>query len=69
MLFRSGGGSVEYSALPIRGKRAMKFDFVIGNPPYQDETLGENKGYAPPIYHLFLDSAYKVADKVELIHP
>lgn len=47
----------------------MKFDFVIGNPPYQDETLGENKGYAPPIYHLFLDGAYKVADKVELIHP
>ncbi len=64
-----GGGSVEYSALPTRGKRAMKFDFVIGNPPYQDETLGENKGYAPPIYHLFLDGAYKVADKVELIHP
>ncbi len=64
-----GGESVEYSALPIRGKRAMKFDFVIGNPPYQDETLGENKGYAPPIYHLFLDGAYKVADKVELIHP
>ena len=64
-----GGGSVEYSALPTRGKRAMKFDFVIGNPPYQYETLGENKGYAPPIYHLFLDGAYKVADKVELIHP
>ena len=64
-----GGGSVEYSALPTRGKRAMKFDFLIGNPPYQDETLGENKGYAPPIYHLFLDGAYKVADKVELIHP
>ena len=64
-----GGGIVEYSALPTRGKRAMKFDFVIGNPPYQDETLGENKGYAPPIYHLFLDGAYEVADKVELIHP
>ena len=64
-----GGGSVEYSALPTRGKRAMKFDFVIGNPPYQDETLGEDKGYAPPIYHLFLDGAYKVAGKVELIHP
>lgn len=65
----TGGGSVEFLALPTRGKRAMKFDFVIGNPPYQDETLGENKGYAPPIYHLFLDGAYKVADKVELIHP
>lgn len=64
-----GGGSVEYLALPTRGKRTMKFDFVIGNPPYQDETLGENKGFAPPIYHLFLDAAYKVADRVELIHP
>lgn len=29
----------------------MKFDFVIGNPPYQDETIGDNKGYAPPVYH------------------
>ena len=47
----------------------MKFDFVIGNPPYQDETLGENKGFAPPIYDKFIDAAYEVADKVELIHP
>lgn len=46
-----------------------KFDFVIGNPPYQDETLGENKGYAPPVYNLFLDSAYEISDKVEMIHP
>lgn len=47
----------------------MKFDFIIGNPPYQDETLGDNKGFAPPIYHLFMDAAYTVADRVELIHP
>jgi type II restriction enzyme len=47
----------------------MKFDFVIGNPPYQDETIGENKTYAPPIYHMFLDAAYQVSDKVEMIHP
>ncbi len=49
--------------------RPMKFDYVIGNPPYQDETLGENKGFAPPIYHLFLEEAYKISDRVELIHP
>lgn len=47
----------------------MKFDFIIGNPPYQDETIGDNKGFAPPIYHEFLDESYKIAEKVEMIHP
>lgn len=47
----------------------MKFDFVIGNPPYQDTTTGENETFAPPVYNKFLDSAYQVADKVEMIHP
>ncbi|MDY6272711.1 MAG: Eco57I restriction-modification methylase domain-containing protein [Selenomonadaceae bacterium] len=44
------------------------FDYVIGNPPYQEDT--ENKGDRPnPIYHLFMDATYQLADKVELIHP
>lgn len=47
----------------------MKFDFIIGNPPYQDETLGDNKGFAPPIYNKFLENAYEIADAVEMIHP
>ena len=47
----------------------MKFDFCIGNPPYQEEQEGDNKTFAPPVYHLFMDAAYEVADKVELIHP
>lgn len=47
----------------------MKFDFVIGNPPYQDNTIGENDTYAPPVYNRFMDAAFEVADKVELIHP
>ena len=47
----------------------MKFDFVIGNPPYQDETIGDNKGFAPPVYHKFLENAYKIGDVVEMIHP
>ncbi|MEE1153572.1 MAG: Eco57I restriction-modification methylase domain-containing protein [Acutalibacteraceae bacterium] len=50
-------------------KRKMKFDFVIGNPPYQDNTLGENNTYAPPVYNKFMDAVYEIADKVELIHP
>ncbi len=51
------------------GNNTMKFDFVIGNPPYQDETVGEQKQFAPPIYHLFMDAAFSIADKVELITP
>lgn len=47
----------------------MKFDFVIGNPPYQDNTLGENETFAPPVYDKFMEAAYEVADKVELITP
>ena len=42
---------------------------IIYNPPYQDETLGDNKGYAPPVYNKFLDASYEIADKVEMIHP
>lgn len=47
----------------------FKFDVVIGNPPYQDRTIGENRTYQPPVYHLFLDEAYKLSDKVMMIHP
>ncbi len=51
----------------------MKFDFIIGNPPYQDESNGEMRNYArnyaPPIYDKFMDACYGVADTVELIHP
>lgn len=48
----------------------MKFDFAIGNPPYQDSLENSNnKEYAPPVYNKFLDAAYQIADKVEMIHP
>lgn len=47
----------------------MKFDYIIGNPPYQDNTLGENDTFAPPVYHRFLDEAFKIGQGVELIHP
>uniref|UniRef100_UPI001EE31801 Eco57I restriction-modification methylase domain-containing protein n=1 Tax=Nosocomiicoccus massiliensis TaxID=1232430 RepID=UPI001EE31801 len=51
------------------GDDKLKFDVIIGNPPYQDETIGDNKTYAPPIYHKFLEESYKLASKVEMIHP
>lgn len=47
----------------------MKFDFIIGNPPYQDDSVGDQKTYMPPVYHTFIDAVYELADKVELIHP
>lgn len=50
-------------------EKQFKFDVVIGNPPYQDETKGDNKRYAPPIYDKFIDGAYKTGKIVELIHP
>ena len=43
----------------------MKFDFIIGNPPYQDETNGEKRNYAPPVYHQFMDGAYEVGERAE----
>ena len=47
----------------------MKFDVVIGNPPYQDETKGDNSTFAPPVYNLFMDLSYKLADLTTLITP
>lgn len=61
-----GGRSLRYLDVNTGG-RNMKFDFVIGNPPYQEEN--NTNGRQAPIYHLFMDEAYKVSDCVELIHP
>lgn len=60
--------SVPFKAIG-KGECSMKFDFVIGNPPYQEETVGDQKTFAPPIYNLFMEEAYKVGRVVELIHP
>ena len=48
--------------------KKVKFDVVIGNPPYQEEGIGE-VARDEPIYHKFMDLAYEVADKVVLITP
>lgn len=47
----------------------MKFDVIIGNPPYQEERTGDNKQFAPPVYNYFIDEAHKVADVTELVTP
>lgn len=45
-----------------------KFDVVIGNPPYQEESQGEATNQMP-IYHLFMDAAHEVGHKCVLITP
>ena len=63
-----GAKSISYKTLREEGKKVMKFDFIIGNPPYQDENVGSNN-QAKPIYNLFMENAYGIGDKVELITP
>lgn len=45
-----------------------KFDVVIGNPPYQEEAQGDGTRDTP-VYHLFMDAAFKVSKKAVLITP
>ena len=39
----------------------MKFDFCIGNPPYNDEFggTGDNETFASPVYNVFIDAQMK----------
>ena len=52
----------------LKGERTrMKFDFVIGNPPYQENQETNNKAEA--IYHFFYDGCNTITDKYMLISP
>ena len=53
----------------IKNQDIMKFDVIIGNPPYQEERTGDNKQFAPPVYNYFIDEAQKIGNVFELIHP
>ena len=44
----------------------MKWDFCVGNPAYQES---QDDTSDKPVYNYFLDEAFKVAEKVEMIHP
>ncbi|MGN1356283.1 MAG: Eco57I restriction-modification methylase domain-containing protein [Succinivibrionaceae bacterium] len=42
----------------------MKFDVIIGNPPYQIKTSGSTESQATPIYNKFIDQArHKIKPK------
>jgi len=45
----------------------MKFDAVVGNPPYQEST---DTNFAKPVYHLFIESAKNLRPNfVCMVHP
>lgn len=44
----------------------MKFDYVIGNPPYQESG---HKGKTSSLWKKFLDQSFSMADNVSLIIP
>lgn len=52
-----------------KDKAEMRFDAVVGNPPYQMEDNG-NGNSAKPLYHLFIDVAEQIEPRyVSMISP
>lgn len=52
--------------MDLTGEDSMKFDYIIGNPPYQEERENTSD---KPIYNDFMDNTYQLSDKVMLITP
>ena len=48
------------------GEDNMKFDYIVGNPPYQENRENTSD---KPIYNDFMDMSYKSGDKVLLVTP
>lgn len=46
----------------------LKFNFVVGNPPYQKQSDGKAT-LMLPVYHIFMDKAYELSRNVTLITP
>ena len=46
----------------------MKFDAIVGNPPYQEVKNSDGRG-AESIYYLFIEISRKLAKVSTLIHP
>lgn len=47
--------------------KEMKFDAIVGNPPYQDSSTVNNRAGA--IYHYFYNIAEQLSDRYSLISP
>lgn len=51
---------------PIEGDDTVKFEAVVGNPPYQEEGISTRKS---PIYNYFYDLSFNLSSTVSLITP
>ena len=61
-------GTVQEKLYELFGDETLKFDVIIGNPPYQEEAKGTGTR-DQPLYHYFMDEAFSIADKTCLITP
>lgn len=50
------------------GDDNLKFDVIIGNPPYQNEGIGE-VARDEPVYNKFMEESYKISRIVSFITP
>lgn len=48
--------------------KEMKFDAIVGNPPYQEETNGQSSAQRS-IYNYFIDCSEELGTRATLIHP
>lgn len=68
MAYFSQEGTLKEEVEKIWGK-GMKFDIIIGNPPYQKPSEGDNDSWATPIYNYFYEESFKLANVVSYITP
>ena len=58
--------SRNYWNLKPKGNDTMKFDAVVGNPPYQEKKEGTSDN---PVYNIFMDASFRLSPLASLITP